>query len=184
MVGKSDGALMRRQVRGWIWGTVVACLAVTLAACYPQLLVTQPALLLYIQNEAGEGVAARVTLYWWEYPHHRQRAVTVASTDARGVVSFVETTATEIMMPLMIHGMPAYNWSFCVEAESYKTLIGTVSGVEPGERVEVHLVLHRGEPARVCADYARLSHHPGAPVAEVDFSGGRVHGVYEVEIAQ
>jgi len=168
-------------VRRWLWRMVLGGLVLTFTACVPQALVTQPHLLLRIQNQAGEAIPAQVTLYWWEYPHRRQRGVTVAPADLHGTVAFSETIATEVMMPLVPHGVPAYNWSFCVEAETYKTMIGTVSSVQPGETVQVTLTLQPGQSFPVCDDYARLSNHPGTPIDEVEFSGADVHGVYEVD---
>lgn len=168
-------------VRRWLWRMVLGGLVLTLAACVPQVVVTQPHLLLHIQDEAGKAIPAQVTLYWWEYPHRRQRGMTVVPTDLRGTVAFTETSAAEVMMPLVPHGVPAYNWSFCVEVENYKTTIGTVSSVQLGETVQVTLPLHLGQSFPVCDDYARLSSHPGTPVDEVEFSGADVHGVYEVD---
>jgi hypothetical protein len=163
------------------WFTVALLAAVLLAGCVPQVVVTQPHLLLHIQNEAGEAIPAQVTLYWWEYPHRRQRGVTVVPADGHGTAAFTETVAAEVLMPLVPHGVPAYNWSFCVAVPTYKTVIGTVSSVEPGATVQITLPLHPGETHPVCEDYARLSNHPGTRRAEVEFSGADVHGVYEVD---
>ena len=107
--------------------------------------------------------------------------VMAESTDMQGIATFTETIATEVIMPLVPHGVPAYNWYFCIESDGYKTLIGTLSDVEPGATVEGNLILHRGESFPVCADYERLPDRPGTPVDAVEFSGGRAHGVYEVD---
>src|SRR3954468_24937064 len=125
-------AIHHSLVRRRLWGMILGGLVLTLAACVPQVMVTQPHLLMHLQNEAGEAVPAKVPLYWWEYPHRRQRGVTVVAADLQGTVAFSETIASEVMMPLVPHGVPAYNWSFCVEAEGYKTVVGTVSSVQPG----------------------------------------------------
>lgn len=179
MARSGHGALMRWRV----WCIVAALLSLMLSGCVPQTIVTQPHLLLRIRNEAGQSVAAKTTLYWWEYPHRRQRAVHVESAGVDELTVFTETVATEILLPLVPHGVPAYNWSFCVEAEDYKTLIGTVSNVEPGDKIELDLVLHPGESLPVCADYERLPNHRGTPVGEIESSAGRVYGVYEVDSA-
>jgi hypothetical protein len=152
-----------------------------LGSCLPQTLVTQPDLTLHVFGSAGEAVAANVTLHWWEYPHRRQRGTSIATTDAQGTVVFAETTESEMLMPLVPHGVPAYNWYFCVESESYKTLIGTVSNVAPGETTEITLTLHSGEPLPVCADFETMPFHSGTPVTNVVFLGGNVRGVYAVD---
>jgi hypothetical protein len=171
---------LRRRFWGVLW------VAALLAGCVPQAVVTQPALRLHLSNEAGEPVDAEVTLHWWEYPHRRQRSVSAVSTDAGGTATFTETVATETMMPLMPHGIPAYNWTFCIEAAGYKTLIGTVRDVEPGDAIEVNLTLHPGESFPVCENFDQLPFHRGTPIDDLDVSGGsgdgsQVHGVYEVE---
>ena len=164
-----------------LWAAMTLLLAFGLSGCFPQVMVTQPDLTLHIQDERGEAVAAQVTLYWWEYPHRRQRSVVTVATASQGTVSFAESTETEIMVLVLPHGMPAYNWTFCVEAADYKTLIGTVHDVAPGERITVSLTLPEGKSLRVCDNFERLPSHPGTPVEEVQHTGGEVQGVYVVD---
>jgi hypothetical protein len=177
MAGEGYRALMR----AWLCPALAVAVALMLGGCLPKMLVTQPDLTLHVFSQAGEAVAAGVTLHWWEYPHRRQRGTSIAATDAQGTVVFSETTESEVLMPLVPHGVPAYNWYFCVEAENYRTLIGTVSDVAPGETIEITLTLRSGESLPVCADFDTMPFHSGTPVTGVDSLGGNVHGVYAVD---
>jgi hypothetical protein len=162
--------------------SLFALLIWVMTACVPITAVQQPHLTLHVYDESGLPVpASQVTLYWWEDPHSRLRASSVHSVDDRGDLTFEETTAAETIMPLVPHGVPAYHWTFCIEAEGFKPLIGTVSDVKPGESVEVWTTLRPGANEGVCSDYQRLHYHPGTPRPDIRSTGARVHGVYEVD---
>ncbi len=82
--------------------------------------------------------------------------------------------------PLMLHGVSHNYLSFCVNAPSYRTLVGTLENFVPGETIRLSLPLTPGESAPVCNDYRRLHTHQGEPRADIAAQHAKLSGVYEV----
>jgi hypothetical protein len=161
---------------------MLALLLPMLSACVPVTTVTRPDLTLHIQDERGNPISqSTLTLYWWEYPHHRLRGSAILQPDLQGTVRITETSHTEVIMPLVPHGVPAYNWTFCIQAENFLTLIGTINNVEPGDAIELHIPLHQGASAAVCDQYDRLHFHHGQPRTDIEDADAHLNGVYEVQ---
>lgn len=114
---------MRTRRRGWAavqMGGLVGLLLVA-AACCPipvaREYVVVPGVSFHVKDEAGAPVqGAEVWLVRAIRPESPGRTeIRRVPTDSDGVVRFVEQRAFETTLPLLIHGVHQYFWTWCVQ---------------------------------------------------------------------
>lgn len=114
----------------------VAALLVVGAACIPlpmpMAYVVVPGVSFEVTDGSGPAAGAEVMLVRAMLPHHEpvRTQIDRVHTDAHGVVAFAEERRSEIVMPLMMHGVHQYVWSWCVSAPSAGATAGYL-GVAP-----------------------------------------------------
>lgn len=102
---------------------VGACFCLSPLACFvgvDRTVTVRPGGEVTVRSAAGEDLpGATVTVYRFSHPHDMPGGEWVATTDARGVVTFDATQEEQTVRPLMMHGVPEYYWRVCAEAEGH-----------------------------------------------------------------
>jgi len=58
---------------------------------------------------------ARVILIRWQLPHRRVNRLWEQTADGSGTTRFSKIEERETIFPLMMHGVPGYEWTLCAE---------------------------------------------------------------------
>ena len=128
---------------------VVASIIIVLtAACclpIPRNAVVQPKIQFQVRDTEGRPVKADILLAQWSNPHHRYHGYSTLSTGDLGVLQVEKKRKFEWVMPLMIHGVPFYYWTWCVQATGYAPAQGSTHENPPGKPIVV--VLQAGDGA-------------------------------------
>jgi hypothetical protein len=142
--------------------------------------VRQPNLSLQVLDSTSQPIAnAHVYTHWWSNPHSRLQESKMFVTDAEGVIQTEEVLQSETAYPLVLHGVPEYHHTLCIEAPDYRTVVMTLS-VLPGERVELKVPLTLGESLSVCSNFERVFSHPGTARPDIRNQHPSVQSAYEV----
>jgi hypothetical protein len=142
-------------------------------------LVRQPELSLLILDSSFQPLpAARVFLYWWSNPYSRLQESQELLSDSKGLIQLSEVLKTEMVFPLMIHGIQEYQHTLCIEAENYRTLVVTLR-VLPRDKIELNMPLTMGESTTVCGDFEKL-YGDGLPRPDLTNQHPSVQAAYEL----
>ncbi|MCP4231941.1 MAG: hypothetical protein GY771_17570 [bacterium] len=99
-----------------------------------------------IVNEYGQPLAdCELTLYFWSYPYRTFEEELILLSDADGGIAIAEETFDETVMPLMMHGVPEYHWSYHVYKEGYITVAGGIVYTDESEVIPVLITMREGE---------------------------------------
>lgn len=160
---------------------LVVISTLSLSGCFNRAFVVFPKLDVRVTDRGGVGLAdASLTFYAWSHPHSRLDAEASYSGDAEGRISTPEEVDSETVTPFLPHGVAEHHWTFCVSVPAYRTLIGSLENLVPGETVKLTLPLTPGESSPVCSDYRSLSTHQGKPREDITAQNAKLRGVYEV----
>jgi len=102
--------------------------ALSLTACipWPRHATKVPALEVSVSDADGGALPeAEVTLVRFSYPHAVVHESTTRAVDG-GVTSFEEVREWETIWPLMPHGIPFYDFAWCVDAPAHDARVGLV----------------------------------------------------------
>lgn len=155
-----------------------------LAGCYQETFVVFPRLEVQLEGSSGAALAdTPLYAFSWSNPHSRLDAETTYRSDATGHISAPERLGSKTTAPLLLHGVSYPYLSFCVAAPGYRTLVGTLEDLTPGELVTLTLPLRLGESLAVCEDFRRVyveSLGSDARRDDIAAQSGKLRGVYEV----
>lgn len=140
--------------RGWLFAVVfcTSCLPIPWKKTY----VMRPAGKVRVVDEGDKAIAgATVDLVRIRHPHSQHDARYTERADAAGEVSFTLEQKTLTVFPLMMHGVPQFEFSVCAEAPGHASRTVTW-GVEPGGAAPtLPLKLRRG--SRPCEPKPHLA---------------------------
>lgn len=128
-------------------------LAVLLSGCvpWPRRALVVPAVTFEVTDEGGAPLSeAEVRVVRYSYPHARYEDSARLTTDAQGRATFVEVKEWETVWPLVPHGIPFYDFVFCVSAQDHVAVGGPVP--DPLADVTVRLPAGDGD----CPEANRL----------------------------
>jgi hypothetical protein len=112
------GAAPRRVGRAGL----VLVAAAALAGCIPwqREVLVQPALeFLVVDPQQRPLPGARILFVAGSNPHHVLHHTLRLETDQTGRAAIEAQRETETIYPLMMHGVPFYYWTWCVELDGY-----------------------------------------------------------------
>lgn len=159
-----------------VLGTLTGC-----CCAVPRTVVSQPDVTFTLSDPAGAPlVGCQVALHRWSDPHHMWESTVVETTDATGTVVFSEQTEREVILPLMMHGVPWYSFSWGVECPGHTSLIGTFQLVESGDSFQLLLAMTPGTSAPV-DDFDTFP--TSAATTWTSSSDGKQHGPVEAQPA-
>ncbi len=131
-----------------------------------------------ITDEVGQPLEDCIlTLYFWSYPHRRYEDELVFRSDPEGKIVVAEERFDEKVLPLMMHGVPEYHWSYHIYKEGYVTVGGGIIYVDKGEVIPIEITMCEGESALIESYDDFVFHIIGLPYSE----DGRTQGPAEIE---
>lgn len=116
------------------------------SACvpWPRKALVVPGITVRVTNRDGAPLpGAQVTLIRYSYPHAVYQDHAGAPVDAEGRAVFAETKAWETVWPLVPHGIPFYDFVYCVSAPAHAAVAGPVP--DPVTDLTVRLPAGQGE---------------------------------------
>ncbi len=132
-----------------------------------------------IIDEYGQPLAdCELTLYFWSYPYHKLEEELILHSNADGEIIVSEATFGETVMPLMMHGVPEYHWSYYVYKEGYVTVAGGINYADEDDVIPVEITMRAGESRRFDRFYDFKIHIITMPRSD----DGRTDGPVEIEV--
>jgi hypothetical protein len=154
-------------------GCLLLICSYLLSSCVQETLVRQPSLSLQLT------APATVYLYWLSTPHNRLEQAQTFTTDSEGKLRLEQLIEDRTAYPLMLHGVPVYEHSVCIEAQGYRTLVMFLR-VVPGDDLRLSVPLSAGESLGVCQDYSGLRFHGGQQRPDIAVQHEHIEAAYEV----
>lgn len=117
--------------------------AALLSGClpWPRKALVVPGLRFEVKDERGEPLpGALVSVVRFSEPHAQYEDQVRARTNEQGHAVFTEATEWETVWPLLPHGIPFYDFVYCVSAPEH----GAVGGRVPDPVADVYLRLSPG----------------------------------------
>lgn len=117
----------------------------------PRNSVRLPDLTVEVQDEHGaplQGVSVRLAT--GSHPHAQWHDELFMTSDHEGRVSVSKKEEWEVVFPLLMHGVPYYYWTLCVEKPGFQTVVQEVETKQSAAQVSV--VLLPGEAGPPCED--------------------------------
>ena len=106
----------------------------------PRYTLTRPETTFVIRGSNAQPIQnAAVTVFTASNPYNVLRSSETLCSDAGGRANFESTRKFEVVVPVMIHGVPFYYSAWCIEADGYGVATGEVHTPDWGGRVEIHL---------------------------------------------
>jgi hypothetical protein len=125
-----------------------------LSGCIPwrREALVQPALQIRVTSPDGKPLpGARILFVAASNPHGVLHHALELRTDEQGVATLDEERQTETIYPLMMHGVPFYYWTWCVEKDGY---VPEVRGIQsPPETPVQTVVLQPGSSGKSCRQH-------------------------------
>ncbi len=123
----------------------------------PRKAVIQPQCTFTITDEDGKAIKdCSLRLYWWEYPYKAQKKYNDYLSDYNGKIVIKQIIKKECIYPLMMHGIPFYNWTYCICKDDYITLIGSIYNVRRDDKFHIPIMLRKGKSVKICSDYDKI----------------------------
>jgi hypothetical protein len=120
-----------------------------IAGCLPRSAMLHPAATFSVRDLDFQPIAgAKIFVVVASMPHAVFHHSTVLQTDHAGLASISEQRKWEVIMPLIIHGTPAYYAIWCAEAPGYPAATERLPSL--GTDALIEIALQRAAPPSTC----------------------------------
>jgi hypothetical protein len=103
-----------------------------------------------VQNEHGKPMAGALVTYISNFQPHGSELRFTRQTDEQGRAGFPTVREWQTESFLMMHGIRAYSWSWCITASGYETGYSSENGGQKGEEGEEVVVDLKPGPMTAC----------------------------------
>jgi hypothetical protein len=139
---------MKQIIRNFSVFTILGLLLLSCSGCpipVPRTFVKLPECRITVTDKSGSPIeGALLTIHLWSHPHKQFHETWNFESGPTGSITIDQETAREMIMPLMMHGIPFYNWTYTIERDGYVTQAGSIYGIEKDEKVAIAIELGDG----------------------------------------